>query len=88
MNTCNGYNYSTTCVCYTVLSHAYNYPGGKVREISREAHRRRGITRYLAQLRDNALFRACSRVAAKQRVYRRNFAVYRAMSINTFHEGN
>ena len=64
------------------------YPGGKVREISREAHRRRGITRYLAQLRDNALFRACSRVAEKQRVYRRNFAVYRAMSINTFHEGN
>ena len=63
-------------------------PGGKVREISREAHRRRGITRYLAQLRDNALFRACSRVAEKQRVYRRNFAVYRAMSINTFHEGN
>ena len=40
----------------------YACPGGKVREISREAHRRRGITRYLAQLRDTALFRACSRV--------------------------
>ena len=72
----------------SLLDFGCNIPGGKVREISREAHRRRGITRYLAQLRDNALFRACSRVAEKQRVYRRNFAVYRAMSINTFHEGN